>query len=55
MVGKVGNVGTAVRGVPVLTALASLVRSAVEPNGERLVECNFIHELPEDQIAQLLG
>jgi hypothetical protein len=54
-VGELLNVELRREGVPVLTALASVVRSAVEPNGERLVGCNFIHELPEDQVAALLG
>jgi hypothetical protein len=41
-------------GLAVVTALASVVRTAVEPTGERLVGCNFIHELPEEQVAELL-
>ena len=42
-------------GVAPLTALASVVRTAVEADGERVVGCNFIHELPEEQIARLLA
>src|SRR5262245_3518468 len=34
---------------PVLVTLASVVRVSAEPNGERLVGCNFIRELPEER------
>jgi c-di-GMP-binding flagellar brake protein YcgR len=39
----------------VLTVLASVVRTIVERDGRRIVGCNFIHELPEEQLARLLG
>lgn len=39
----------------VLVALASIIRSTVERDGSRIVGCNFIHELPEEQVARLLG
>src|SRR5207247_3438691 len=39
----------------VLTALARVVRTTVLPGGERLVGCNFIDELPEEQITSLLA
>jgi hypothetical protein len=42
-------------GVAVATALASVVRTVVERGGARLVGCTFIHELPEEQVAKLLG
>lgn len=41
-------------GRAILTALASIVRTTERPGGERLVGCNFIHELPEDQLRRLL-
>lgn len=40
---------------PPLTSLASVVRTTVEPCGNRLVGCNFIHELSEATLAALLG
>lgn len=42
-------------GAAILTALASVVRTTVERTGERIVGCNFIHELSEAQLAQLLA
>lgn len=38
-----------------ISTLASVVRTTVEPGGNRLVGCNFIHELPEPSLAALLG
>ena len=38
----------------VLTALASVVRTTQGRNGLRLAGCNFISELPEEQMAELL-
>jgi hypothetical protein len=42
-------------GRAVLTALASVVRTTVEGDGGRVVGCNFIRELPEEQVAQLFA
>jgi hypothetical protein len=39
----------------VVTALASVVRTTLLPSGERLIGCNFIDELPEDQVTSLLA
>jgi hypothetical protein len=41
-------------GEPVVTTLASVVRTMVEPNGDRIVGCNFINELTEAQFRMLL-
>jgi hypothetical protein len=41
-------------GQPVLTTLASVVRTTTERTGGHIVGCNFIHHLPEEQIRQLL-
>jgi hypothetical protein len=38
----------------VVTTLASVVRTATAADGGRLVGCNFIRELPEEQIQALL-
>ncbi len=38
----------------VLTTLASVVRTAAVPDGGRLVGCNFIRELAEEQVRTLL-
>ncbi|MFO0877276.1 MAG: PilZ domain-containing protein [Gemmataceae bacterium] len=38
-----------------LVTLASIVRTTVEPSGERIVGCNFMHELLPEQVAHLLG
>ncbi|MFO0844974.1 MAG: PilZ domain-containing protein [Gemmataceae bacterium] len=54
-VGDVLSVELRREGVPAVTALASVVRTAVERAGARLVGCTFIHELPEEQLAKLLG
>jgi hypothetical protein len=36
-----------------LTTLASVVRTATAPDGSHVVGCNFIGELPEEQVAAL--
>jgi hypothetical protein len=41
-------------GEPVITTLASVVRTTTERDGARLVGCTFIHELSEEQVRQLL-
>jgi hypothetical protein len=38
----------------VLTTLASVVRTATAPDGTRVVGCNFISELSDEQVAALL-
>jgi hypothetical protein len=39
---------------PVVTTLASIVRTTVERDGQRLVGCSFINELSEEQVRRLL-
>lgn len=41
-------------GVPLLTTLASVVRAATAPDGARVVGCNFIRELADEQVEALL-
>ena len=41
-------------GQPVLTTLASVVRTIVERSGKRITGCNFINELSEGQLRLLL-
>jgi hypothetical protein len=41
-------------GVTVLTTLASVVRAGAGPNASRLIGCNFIRELTEEQVLMLL-
>jgi hypothetical protein len=38
----------------VVNTLASIVRTTVERDGQRIVGCNFIHELTEEQVRRLL-
>lgn len=54
-VGDLLSVELSRTGVAGLTALASIVRTTVLGEGKRLIGCNFIHELPESQMAKLLG
>ena len=39
---------------PVCTTLASVVRTTLERNGDRIAGCNFIRELAEEQVQLLL-
>ncbi len=39
---------------PVVTTLASVVRSTVERDGRRIAGCSFINELSEEQVRRLL-
>jgi hypothetical protein len=39
---------------PVVHTLASVVRTTLERGGQRIVGCNFIHELTEEQVRRLL-
>jgi hypothetical protein len=41
-------------GRPAATTLASVVRTSVGPDGDRIAGCNFIHELDEEQVQALL-
>lgn len=41
-------------GAMVLTTLASVVRTANAPDGSRVIGCNFIRELANDQVVALL-
>jgi hypothetical protein len=41
-------------GQPVCTTLASVVRTTIERNGDRIAGCNFIRELTEEQVQLLL-
>src|SRR5262245_16136673 len=49
-VGELLNLELSRDGRPVLTTLASVVRTAKAPGGERIVGCNFIRELTEEQV-----
>src|SRR5262245_38675930 len=54
-VGELLSVELRREGTAILTALASVVRATVDRSGERIVGCNFIHELPEAQLERLLA
>lgn len=41
-------------GATLVTTLASVVRTATDPGGARVVGCNFIRELPDEQVSALL-
>ena len=37
------------------STLASVVRASTEPDGQHVVGCNFIGELPEDRLARIMA
>ena len=36
------------------STLASVVRASTEPDGQHVIGCNFIRELPEDRLARIM-